>query len=98
MTQKPTLTPETTIIRNQELLFESLDDELVLMSIENAKFYGMNETSKRIWEIIAEPQPIKEVCAFLLAEYEIDEETCQAKVLEVAQKLIDSNLAHIVEK
>ena len=49
------LNPNTEISRSEAYLDTQLDDESIVMQIESGNIYGMGETAKTIWDIIAQP-------------------------------------------
>jgi hypothetical protein len=72
----------STIARNEDLLSGMVDDEAVIMSIESGSYHLINETGRRIWELIDQPKTVAEICDILLEEFEVERETCQEDVLQ----------------
>ena len=62
------------ISRNKDHISAELDGELVLMSIENGKYYGMSSIARRIWELIEQPIVFKDICRILNDEYDADKD------------------------
>ncbi len=86
------LTLESTIVQTSQILSSNIDDETILLSIENSKYYGMASTGSRIWELLSEPITVNGIVDTLLAEYEIDREQCTAEVLGFLGELLVANL------
>ncbi len=77
----------STITRKEDLLSGVLDDETIIMSIESGNYHVINQTGRRIWELLEQPKTIAEVCDILSEEYEVDPEACQEEVLHFVEGL-----------
>ncbi len=93
-TQKITLA--TTVKQSNKILVQNLDEDTVMANIDNGYYYGVNQTSKRIWELIAEPITIADICGRLQQEYDVDAATCESQVLALANELAHEGLVEIV--
>jgi hypothetical protein len=63
------------------------DGDLVILSVEQGLYFGLNSMGARIWELIQTPQKVADLRDRLLAEYEVDEEECLAELLSLLEKL-----------
>jgi hypothetical protein len=90
------ISPGTRIGRNPEMVFNEMDEEIVMMSIENSEYYGLDPVASRIWELLDKPATIDEIVKNLLQEYEIDEKTCLEDVLEFSEELLGKNIIVIL--
>ncbi|MFN8671394.1 MAG: lasso peptide biosynthesis PqqD family chaperone [Candidatus Sericytochromatia bacterium] len=75
------------IIKNDSLVASELDDGLVMMSLENNSYYGLNSIGKRIWELLDEKQTYNELIEKLTQEYDISKEECEKDILELLESL-----------
>lgn len=64
-------------------------DEIVMMSAEQGKYVGLNDVGARIWELIDEPRSVESLCAQLVEEFDVTDETCRAEVADFVDKLRD---------
>ena len=90
-----TIDINATIEKKQEIISSGMDDETVMMSIQEGKYYGLNPVGSRIWELLAQPRTLARVCDILLAEYDIPAEECQREVVEFVEKLLEKKLVKI---
>jgi hypothetical protein len=81
------ITETSTVVRAENLLATDLDDETILMSIQQGAYYGMEQTARRIWQIIATPHTVAELCRQLAGEYAVDPAVCRQDVLAFLQEL-----------
>ena len=89
---------DSTITQNKETLSSAIDDELVLMSIANSKYYGMDSVGNRIWSLLAEPITASNIIAALTEEYDISTAECKKDVLSFLGELHSENLVIITEE
>ena len=61
----------------QEVLFQDLGAETVLLNVATGKYHGLNGVGSRIWELIQESNPMETVLATLLDEFEVSSETLE---------------------
>ena len=85
-----------TVVHAQGLVAADMDGETVMMNIETGKYYGLDGIGSCIWELIEEPHTVCEVVHALLADYDVDEKTCQNDVVAFLNKLCNQGLVDIV--
>jgi len=66
--------------RKGDWLSARVGDELVMMSAASGYYIGLSEVGARIWELIAEPMELDELCAQLGREFDVLPQTCRAEV------------------
>lgn len=81
----------------KEHLYSELNDEAVILSIKNGKYYGLNEVGRSIWNAIKDPAKLEEIQAKITLEYEVDEETCNREVSSFLQKMFGEGLIEILD-
>ena len=89
------LTANSVIVRSSELVSSDIDGEVVMMSIENGKYYGLDKVGSRIWEVLENSLSVSELIDQLLVEFEVERETCEKDVMYFLQKLDDDNMLEI---
>ena len=75
-----------------------IDQEIVALSIERGTCYGMNPVGSRIWNLIAEPIRICDLCEILVGAYRVDPEVCERQVLDLLEGLRAEGLVAMVEE
>jgi hypothetical protein len=78
--------------RNPDLAWTTMDDEVVMMSVERGEYSGLGGVGSRIWELLADPLTTSEICVRLVAEFEVDAETCETDVVEFLEQLLQGGL------
>ena len=82
---------DTIIKRSDELVHSDMDGETVMMSIEQSQYYGLDSVGTRIWDLIEQEMSVRDICAALMAEYDVDESQCQQDVIRFLQDMADHN-------
>ena len=90
--KKITITSDTLVMRNSDMLTSKMDGEIVMMSIENGEYYGLDLIGSKIWELMENPLQVNEIIEQLLAEYDVDPEECSKDTIEFLRALTDRNL------
>jgi hypothetical protein len=89
---KKEIGPDTLLQRKPGMLFNEIDGEVVMLSIENSEYYGMDKVGSRIWQLLEKPMPFKELVARLMDEYEVSEEQCRLDTLGFIKKMTDKKI------
>ena len=86
---------DSLIYRQSDIVFNKLDDEIVMMSIKNGEYYGLDNIGSRIWEIIEKHVTLLQLVTMLKDEYDVDEEQCKNDVMAFLEMLLKKNLIKI---
>ncbi len=80
------------IIRNSDLISASFDEDLVMLSIQTGRYYGVNSVGRRIWELLEESRTVASLCDRLVQEFEVTPLKCQEEVLIFLNALNEQGL------
>ena len=86
----------TKITRNADLVATDMDGELVMMNLARGEYFGLNAVGSRIWEMLASPCSIAELCYRLEKEFAVDREQCLQEVSLFINELLSQGLAQRV--
>ena len=75
------------VSRNRRTLSAEVRGEAVALDVANGCCYGFDAVATRIWSMMDTPATIGEICAALLAIYDVAPETCEAEVLTLCADL-----------
>jgi len=84
------------IKRHPDLLETTLDNEVVLMSIERGNYFGLENTGKRIWQLLKTPQTFVQLLVTLENEFEAPTDFI-ARDLTVFLQVLQENGVVIIE-
>jgi len=80
------------VVRCSETLTADVGGEIVALNVDRGQCYGLNEVASRVWELIAAPKSLDEICAALAEDYEVDAATCADEVGKLIEKLAAEGL------
>ena len=86
------MTLETVVCRSPDVLASPVENELVMMDIERGMYYALNAVGIDIWDRLAEPIKVANLCAQLQQGYAVDRATCEADVLAILSDMASSGL------
>jgi hypothetical protein len=89
------LSAQTIVRRGKDFAFSQLDDELLAVDADAGFCYSLNESAGRVWNLIATPMSVEAICAQLVHEYRVDEQTCRREVTALLQGLCDAGLVQV---
>ena len=82
----------TAVMRDPDIIATDMDGETVMMSIEQGSYYGLGGVGPFVWEQLAEPLSVEELCRRVLEEFEIDQATCQADGFAFVDDLLEKGI------
>jgi len=86
------LTLRDSITIPEDVLFRELDGEAVLLNLETGVYFGLDAVATRMWQLIAEQRSLASVLDTLAGEYEADQKTLEADLLELCRQLCANGL------
>ena len=69
-------------MQTNDLISSELDGEMVLVSLNQAAYYGLDASAQSIWKIIDQPCRVADLCEQLLTKYDVDPTACEAHVCD----------------
>ena len=89
------MTEDLLVKRKGGLIEAEVDGELVALHVDNGTCYGFNGTATRIWQLVEEPKRLSELRDTLMAEFDVDAETCDQDLRALLKDLEGDGLIEI---
>ena len=89
------LGPSSVLARNENIVFTNLDDTIVMMDVDEGRYFELPPVAARIWTLIEEQQTVRSICDALVEEYDISVETCQQDTLEFLQSAFEMHIVRV---
>jgi hypothetical protein len=87
------LAPETVLHPHPSLVFTRLDDtEAVLLHLDTKRYYTLNETGTRIWELLQQGRCTQEIAQTLQDGYAVTDEEAMPVLLAFVDELQQEGL------
>jgi Coenzyme PQQ synthesis protein D (PqqD) len=71
----------------EEVVFENVADEAVLLHLETGTYFGLNSAGRRIWELLAASGNPQCVLERMLQEYDVRPELLEADLARLLKEL-----------
>ncbi len=91
------MSPRAVISRHPETIATEIDDEIVLMSLQTGRTYGLDKRGGRIWGLIEQPRSIESLVSELVKIYDTTAEKCQSDSADFLGKLAEAQLVLVNE-
>jgi hypothetical protein len=78
------------------VLVRYLDKESVLLNLETEKYFGLDETGTRMWQLITASPCIDSAYQELLAEFDVEPELLRANLTDLLSRLVESGLLQVL--
>jgi hypothetical protein len=78
------------------VLVRFLDRESVLLNLETERYFGLDETGTRMWQLATDSPNLNAAYQQLLAEFDVEPELLRSNFLELLDRLVDNGLLHVL--
>ena len=82
-------------VASPEVLVQELDGEAVLLDLGSERYFGLDDVATRMWQHLLEHRRLDRVCEEMQKEYDVDEATLRADVLQLVKELIEAGIVTI---
>ena len=73
-----------------------LDRESVLLNLETEKYFGLDETGTRMWQLLTASPNIDAAYQELLEEFDVEPELLRSNLVELLSRLVDNGLLQVL--
>jgi hypothetical protein len=85
----------TLISRSPSVLTAEVDGEIVMMSIERGRYFGLDDIGSDIWKRIEPPCSFASLIDALAADYEADRATIAADVQTLLGRMVEQDVVRL---
>ena len=83
------------VVRSGEPIAAEVGDGLIMLSVQEGKYFSLNPTAAAIWRRLESPMRIGELCDQIVEEFDTSREHAVQAVSEFVAKLIEQKIAAI---
>jgi hypothetical protein len=80
-------------VKNQ--ISSDLGGEAVILNMNTGIYHGLNEVGARVWNLIEQPQVVKDIQQMILQEYEIEGDVCKSDLFALLSDLQGAGLIEV---
>jgi hypothetical protein len=77
------------------VLVRFLDKESVLLNIETERYFGLDETGTRMWQLVTAAPSVDAAYLQLLDEYDVEAELLRSNLTELLARLVENGLLQV---
>jgi len=88
--------PETVVARNEEPVLVEVDRTVVMMSVDQGMYFGLEGAGPRIWALLEHPRTVRQLCDALIGEFEVDAEACRLETCNFLEELKRAQLIRVL--
>lgn len=86
----------TIVKKSKDQVSCNLNDEVAILNLKSALYFGLDEVGAVIWEALSEPKSVSELCGTVLDRFEVDERQCSTDIIGFLAHLKKSGLVEFV--
>lgn len=87
--------PDTVVCRNDDLVAVEVDRTVVMMSVEQGMYFGLDGAGPRIWSLLGTPHTVDELCRELGQEFDVEPDVCRDDVRAFLGELVEAGLVRV---
>jgi len=76
------------VVRAPDQVSARIDEVTAIMSLDESLYYLLDQGGSMIWERLADPILVSDLCASLTERYDVSPEDCEKDVLEFLSDLL----------
>lgn len=78
------------------VLFRQLDGESVLLNLESERYFGLDATGTRMWQLVTTEPNIAVAFDKLLAEFDVEPDPLRGHLNELLSGLVENGLLQVL--
>jgi hypothetical protein len=86
---------QTSLSAGPNLVSAPVSGEAVIYHIPSGVYYGLNEVGNRVWELLQQTRTFREICRFVVKEYQVEPEQCRRDLAELLADLAKAGLVEV---
>ena len=83
------------VVVSSHVLVRFLDKESVLLNIETERYFGLDETGTRMWQLVTAAPKIEVAYQQLLEEYDVQPELLRENLTDLLNRLVENGLLQV---
>jgi len=83
------------VVVPSHVLVRFLDKESVILNIETERYFGLDETGTRMWQLVTAAPKIEVAYQQLLEEYDVQPEMLRENLTDLLARLVENGLLQV---
>jgi predicted aldo/keto reductase-like oxidoreductase len=82
----------TVVKRSAQQVSCNLNDEVALLHLDTAMYFGLQGVGAQIWESLEQPRSVADICEDITKQFDVAPATCHDDVVRFLKGLQDAGL------
>ena len=95
MSSESAIPDSATVAVAPDVLGSELGSEVVMLSLRDGTYYGLDEVGAEIWRLIQTPTTIDRIVSSIVDTYDVDARRCRSDVINLVVALRDRGLVEV---
>ena len=79
--------------RNDNWVGSQIEDNFVMVNLDTGKYVSLNASAGAVWQALEQPRTQAEIETGLIADYDVDADTCTQSVTSLLAQMQELQLA-----
>jgi len=88
---------DSLVARSEEMMASEVDGEIVMMSIRQGTYSGLDEIGSEIWRLLETPKKVSEICDAMTVRYDVERTKCERDVLDFLNDLASDDTIRVLD-
>lgn len=88
----PSVTPDTRLSHSDDVLYQEVGGEAVLLDLASEQYFGLDPVGTRIWDLLDGQTSLDSIHRHLCSEYDADPERIRDDLMSLADALLTAGL------
>lgn len=75
----------------------NLDGQAAILNLSSGTYYGLDEVGAAVWDLIASPRRVGEICHALMQSYDVDAAQCHRDLVVLLCELEEHGLVKVTD-
>jgi hypothetical protein len=96
MTPRP-IPDSATVVATPDLLASHFEREIVLLSLRDGMYYGLDDVGARLWSLLRHPMTVRGLREAIVTEYQVEPERCERDIRALLAEMLARGLIEVRE-
>jgi hypothetical protein len=89
------LEASTILKKSEQQVSCNLNDEVAILDLKGALYFGLNDVGAHIWQFLDEPRSVDRICGAVVEQFDVEPAACQADVLRFLAGMQEAGLIEV---
>jgi Coenzyme PQQ synthesis protein D (PqqD) len=91
------ISTDSIVVASSNQVSCELAGEAAILDLKQGVYYGLDPVGSAVWQMLAEPRRVSEICEELLELYDVEPEQCAADLIRLLGDLNARGLIQLVD-